>query len=573
MFAFKGRPARGLEWVFNGSAELLRLPVQVAVIALVVAFPAIACAAEEPGGLGYWTDAGAVTADALPEAPVPMADSDSGLRSDSDSTVVSELSFEGSSAIETAAPAYVPLEECPYDQTKARECRMHWRPLLASASTFLALQNTANLYTSYWYRYETMHGEWWDRYVDSVARWRWDHWSDDNPFLDDYIGHPMMGAITNSQWIGNDPKGMTLEQSNTWPYWRSRLRALEWSTLYSFEWKLGPVGEAGIGHNGDHFFTDHGVRTNETGWVELVTTPVGGLGWTLAEDALDRHVVRGLEGRSRNPVLLSLYQFLTPARAFANLMGFRPPWYRESRVVKATNFFSDERDGYSASTAEAMKEASWSAGAAAYLHRTRDGDAELKAEVRAQPEGRAWEGPGGKHELGAAWGLSLMSGHVFGYAGGVKYMPIVVRYSYEFARHKELWRLRYSPEVTAVAMMDWPTPKGKTVFTKRQRVYGSGVSPVSLQMDFRPLSRVQPFVAMNGGFVYFADRVLNAHGSQWMYTIGPSVGVNFFRLKRQAITIGYRYDHLSNANISLHNPGTDANVFYLGVSRFRTRGE
>jgi len=29
---------------------------------------------------------------------------------------------------------------------------------------------------------------------------------------------------------------------------------------------------------------------------------------------------------------------------------------------------------------------------------------------------------------------------------------------------------------------------------------------------------------------------------------------------------------LSNANISLHNPGTDTNVFYVQASRFRTKG-
>ena len=66
----------------------------------------------------------------------------------------------------------------------------------------------------------------------------------------------MMGAITNGIWIPNDPKGMTLEQSITWPYWKSRLRAMAFSTAYSFEWKLEHIGEASIGHNGDHYFHD-----------------------------------------------------------------------------------------------------------------------------------------------------------------------------------------------------------------------------------------------------------------------------------------------------------------------------
>jgi len=56
-------------------------------------------------------------------------------------------------------------------------------------------------------------------------------------------------------------------------------------------------------------------------------------------------------------------------------------------------------------------------------------------------------------------------------------------------------------------------------------------------------------------------------------TIDFGAGFNIFHHQNQAITIGYRYQHLSNANISLHNPGTDANTFYVGVSRFRTRGD
>jgi opacity protein-like surface antigen len=54
-----------------------------------------------------------------------------------------------------------------------------------------------------------------------------------------------------------------------------------------------------------------------------------------------------------------------------------------------------------------------------------------------------------------------------------------------------------------------------------------------------------------------------------MFTIDFGGGVNIFLRQRQALTLGYRYQHLSNANISAHNPGTDANTFYVGVSRFR----
>ncbi len=119
-------------------------------------------------------------------------------------------------------------------------------------------------------------------------------------------------------------------------------------------------------------------------------------------------------------------------------------------------------------------------------------------------------------------------------------------------------------------MLDEPVPNGADRYSQRKRTYGSGLSPVGLQLDYLPRHRVQPFLSTNGGFIYFMDRVLSPQGSQWMYIVDFGGGVNIFHTPREAISVGYRYQHLSNANISLHNPGTDANTFYVSISRFRT---
>jgi hypothetical protein len=176
------------------------------------------------------------------------------------------------------------------------------------------------------------------------------------------------------------------------------------------------------------------------------------------------------------------------------------------------------------------------------------------------------------HEFGAWWGLSLISGHIWGYAKDIKYMPVDVRYSYLFSQHDH-WTMRYSPEVTALAMLDEPiADPTNNPELRRKRIYGSGISPVGFQSDFFPSRRVQPFLSTDGGAIYFLDRVLSPEGSRFMYTVDFGCGINIFRKPRQAVSIGYRYQHLSNANISEHNPGTDANTFYVSVSRFRTKG-
>ena len=52
------------------------------------------------------------------------------------------------------------------------------------------------------------------------------------------------------------------------------------------------------------------------GQVNLVMTPVGGFGWMLGEDLLDRYVARRVEGSTRNSFLIGFTRCaLNPIRA------------------------------------------------------------------------------------------------------------------------------------------------------------------------------------------------------------------------------------------------------------------
>ncbi len=54
-----------------------------------------------------------------------------------------------------------------------------------------------------------------------------------------------------------------------------------------------------------------------------------------------------------------------------------------------------------------------------------------------------------------------------------------------------------------------------------------------------------------------------------MYAIGFGGGVNLFTAGHIVMSLGYRYQHLSDANISIHNPGADGNTFTLASRAFR----
>lgn len=177
---------------------------------------------------------------------------------------------------------------------------------------------------------------------------------------------------------------------------------------------------------------------------------------------------------------------------------------------------------------------------------------------------------GGHHEFGALVGYSPFSGPVWGYDQNVRYSPTVLRYSFLLQTHR-FWTLRYAPELTALSVMHEKAPSTTNPAAPITHL-GAGVSPEGFQVVFRPRDRVQPFLSNAAGFIYYADRVLSPQGSQFMYTIDFGCGVNLFTSRRNTLTLGYRYQHLSNANISYHNPGTDADTFYVGFSHFHTRG-
>jgi hypothetical protein len=159
----------------------------------------------------------------------------------------------------------------------------------------------------------------WLRSIRSI-----DGWHDGDPFIVNYVGHPMMGAVSGWIQVQNDPEYRRATFGRDQRYWKSRLRALAFSAAYSTQFELGPLSEASIGNVQLH--------PPETGLCDLVVTPAVGLGWQIAEDALDKLVVRRIEARIDAAwVKVITRGVLNPARSFANLMRWKVPWYRDDR--------------------------------------------------------------------------------------------------------------------------------------------------------------------------------------------------------------------------------------------------
>lgn len=151
-------------------------------------------------------------------------------------------------------------------------------------------------------------------------------WGDSDSAFTNYVAHPMQGGVSGFIQIQNDSAGRPLEFSNTPAYWKSRLRSMGWAALYSTQFEFGPYSEATIGNVGK--------TPGTAGAVDLIVTPLGGLGMVVAEDLLDKHVVRKLESRTESRGRKRIYRVLfNPQRGVANLFRGRLPWHRDTREL------------------------------------------------------------------------------------------------------------------------------------------------------------------------------------------------------------------------------------------------
>ena len=148
-------------------------------------------------------------------------------------------------------------------------------------------------------------------------------WKDRDSTFTNYVAHPMQGAVTGYIQVQNDPKGKRASINDGSIYWKSRLKAMAWSAAYSTQFELGPYSEATIGNVGK--------APGTMGYVDLVMTPTGGLGFMIAEDAFDHFVVARLERHAGPPMMRAMRMVFSPNRTLANVLRFKKPWRRDNR--------------------------------------------------------------------------------------------------------------------------------------------------------------------------------------------------------------------------------------------------
>jgi hypothetical protein len=199
--------------------------------------------------------------------------------------------------------------------------RFRWLPSLGEALLYTGMMHSFDLATQAGTR-DALNGHWFAHYTQSVSELR--GWSDSDTFMAPYVGHPIEGSVFGYIQRQNDPQYKLVQWGDGREYWVSMLRSMAFGAVWHTQWKIGPASEASIANVMLHA---------SPGFITLVDTPTLGFCTMLAEDAADRYLIMGLENRTNNRVIIILTRsFLNPGRTFANMMAFRAPWVRDTRL-------------------------------------------------------------------------------------------------------------------------------------------------------------------------------------------------------------------------------------------------
>ena len=199
--------------------------------------------------------------------------------------------------------------------------------------------------------------------------------------------------------------------------------------------------------------------------------------------------------------------------------------------------------------------------------------------VLAKPPPTQSAAPADDHEIRrnefAVWsGGSFITAGISGTIKEVKFGIVGVRYARVLASGKIAvfkWTVDAIPFATMSYLKKEALQTATGVITQRTHptVAAVGTAPIGLQVNFRPQHRLQPFANLSGGCLYFANLVPNQAGKQFNFTAELGIGAQILTSSHQAISLGYKLHHISNAGRGAVNPGFGSNLFYVGFSLFK----
>lgn len=171
-----------------------------------------------------------------------------------------------------------------------------------------------------------------------------------------------------------------------------------------------------------------------------------------------------------------------------------------------------------------------------------------------------------RHDFEFLAGYSPVSATLIGTTSNRRFIVAGFGYSYRCW----VWpgvSIAYTGEIMPAAILLQP---GQYLpqFSAGHAVYGFAITPLGFTADFGRRHKVYPFVETNQGVIASSEPIpINVPGATGLnFLIDLGGGVRIQAGQHRAISLGYKFLHISNGFTSAVNPGVDNNVFYAGFS-------
>lgn len=105
------------------------------------------------------------------------------------------------------------------------------------------------------------------------------------------------------------------------------------------------------------------------------------------------------------------------------------------------------------------------------------------------------------------------------------------------------------------------------IFQPNHTAYGVGLNPLNLKWNFVTRGRVVPYLELSGGTLFTTQEVPPGT-SRVNFTPSAAFGAHFLR-EKYAWNVEARYLHISNAGLTVPNPGINTFEVRIGVGKFR----
>jgi hypothetical protein len=108
------------------------------------------------------------------------------------------------------------------------------------------------------------------------------------------------------------------------------------------------------------------------------------------------------------------------------------------------------------------------------------------------------------------------------------------------------------------------------VVRQSEAIFGLAISPLHLRWNFAPVGSrpLGVFAEINGGLLH-TSRPVPVGTTTFNFIEQAGFGLRLESGARQAVLIGYRFQHISNDGRANTNPGANFNFFYAGVAFLR----